>query len=656
MRLSASANEITKINEQISLESRAYDRYIQEANSINLSEEIKSRVREGAIDIREYDEDTAKLISEYQEFYEKALDCSDAIDELKENLSELYSQRFDAMAKDFDNQLSLIEHRVTQIDNAMKVTQAQGYFGSESLYKQKLESETQMLNKNREALSVLERALNTGVQSGSILVGSESWYDMQSEIEKTKEEIQDATLAIIECNNAIRELEWDRFDYAQDRISQITDEASFLLDLLDDVDKFDDNGQLNDNGLAALSMNGIRYNTFMSQADQYREALQKLNVEIQKDPYNKDLIARREELLKLQQDSIESAQSEKQAITDLIKDGIDKQIESLNDLIDKYKDSINNAKDLYDYQKKVAEQTDNVASLQKQLEAYSGDMSEENRARLQRLNTELAKAQDDLKETQYDQYIKDQEKLLDQIASDYESTLNERLDNVDALISDVVSAVNSNSDEIANAIENASNEVGYDITQNMNDIINGDGSIIAVYNGNMTSQLTTLNGVVSRILAQVEQMSTHGDSVAVSHAANSVQGYSSGGYVAELQKIAMQNGDDVITVNTLKKGESVLTSEQTQALMSMASDLPLMRNILRSGKLMSSVSGQTIHQSQNVNQSFGDLNIMIDHVEDYNDLVTKMRDDPKFERLIQAMTIDRMAGKGNLSKYNCRWK
>lgn len=50
-----------------------------------------------------------------------------------------------------------------------------------------------------------------------------------------------------------------------------------------------------------------------------------------------------------------------------------------------------------------------------------------------------------------------------------------------------------------------------------------------------------------------------------------------------------------------------------------------------SGKL-AQLKNNTVSQSHNI--TFGDTNINIDKVEDYNDFVTKLRDDPQFEKMI----------------------
>ena len=64
----------------------------------------------------------------------------------------------------------------------------------------------------------------------------------------------------------------------------------------------------------------------------------------------------------------------------------------------------------------------------------------------------------------------------------------------------------------------------------------------------------------------------------------------------------------------------------------------------------------------NENHSFGDthinntITIPIDHVNDYNDFVTKMQKDGKFEKMIEDMTIGKLTGKNSLSKNSYKWK
>ena len=67
-RLRYTKDQISNITDELKVQQQAYDRYIQEANSIGLSESIAANVREGTIDITKYDDDTRKKIDEYTEW------------------------------------------------------------------------------------------------------------------------------------------------------------------------------------------------------------------------------------------------------------------------------------------------------------------------------------------------------------------------------------------------------------------------------------------------------------------------------------------------------------------------------------------------------------------------------------------------------------
>lgn len=56
---------------------------------------------------------------------------------------------------------------------------------------------------------------------------------MTQEILDNLQSIEERTNNIYENANKIRQIGWDVFDYAQERISKVTDEFEFLIDLLD---------------------------------------------------------------------------------------------------------------------------------------------------------------------------------------------------------------------------------------------------------------------------------------------------------------------------------------------------------------------------------------------------------------------------------------
>ena len=79
----ALADGIEKINEEITLQQQAYERYMAKAESVGLSDEYKNLVRDGAVDIESIaDDDLKEAIKNYEEWYDKAKETQNKINDL----------------------------------------------------------------------------------------------------------------------------------------------------------------------------------------------------------------------------------------------------------------------------------------------------------------------------------------------------------------------------------------------------------------------------------------------------------------------------------------------------------------------------------------------------------------------------------------------
>ncbi len=531
-------DEISLINDEIQLQEQAYTRYIEEANSVGLSSEWKKKVQNGEVDIETIeDEDLAEKIKSYQEWYEKALACKDAVLDLQDTEADKYNELFDNVVSKYDGILQGYEHTESMLNEYISQAEERGHIVSKEYYKELISNEKSNISQLKKEQSALIAARDEAVASGAIKKYSEDWYNMCSEIDGVTEAIEEGTTALLEYDNAMREIDWSIFDLVQERISNVTSEADFLIELMSNDKLYDENGKLTGQGAATMALHGQNYNTHMYQADEYGAEVARLNKQIAKDPYDQELINRRNELIELQRESILAAEDEKQAIRDLVEEGIELELDALQERIDKYNEAMDSAKDLYDYQKNVLEQTKEIASLEKQMAAYSGDDSEESKAKLQELKVSLEEAKTELQETEYDKYISDQEALLDNLYTEYELILNQRLDNVDDLLSQVVDGINAAmgadgtvtsalgaDGAIATAITNAVSEngsiksilnteatsVGTTLSNAMNNIWSvGEGnakSVLTTYGNNFQNNQTTTNTVLGNIKADVAKM------------------------------------------------------------------------------------------------------------------------------------------------------
>ena len=801
--------------------------------------------------------DAGAIVEYSNEWYamkDKIVGVSAEIQSAGIEIAKLYKDIFDDVEQRYGRSVALLGKLNEMLGGALEEIEARGYLGGKALYESMARIEEQSIARQQRELADLEKAMTDAIDSGEIKEGSEAWYEMQDAMLSVKGEIQNATVELINYGKAMRQIEWDRFDRVRDSVAALTEEADFLINLMESSELFSDNGQPTGTGNAQIGLHTVNYDVYMDQADKYADEIKSLNEEINRDAYDTKLIDRRNELLKLQRESILAAEQEKAAVKDLVEQGIGKELDALSELINRYQDSLDEAKDLYDYQKNIESQTKEIASLQKQLSAYSGDDSEENRARMQRLQVDLSDALDQLEETQYDRYISDQKKLLNDLYDDYERVLNQRLDDIDLLMREMIDHTNANSATIRDTLISETAAVGTVMTDAMSavwaesgnagaaiqgithgvedlyaasqdisqkwiadveplaakidmlgtdvkpvgeklDLVRGAVDAAAVKTdavntsiGAMQTAVTAaisgidalsdesatalksdlktsidaipekLDGVNNDITAAVNGVSTDIDELAYvtktnmetvvsqlallvpevqniakylpgtagtsssgsgkstsngssgsktssssksnssskSGAASSLasafsdavssftgkvksskssgsvanavvgyiqdsltsltkqlgkgtQGYAQGGIVGDLKKIATVNGDDYITINTLKRGDAVLTPEQAKQFALLTQSLPKLQGIVDISDRLRTVRNIDV-PSERIDVGGITVTIPIDHVDDYNDFVKKLRDDRTFERMIQSMTVDPLVGKSTLLK------
>ena len=447
-----------------------------------------------------------------QDALTKAVEESTASEaEYAKTLAENAQKKLDNISDYYDSKMALTENKNSLLNNYMDRMQTRGYDLSSTFYTAQIANYKKIANDQKAQLAAMKEAFQDALDNGSIVEGTQDFWDMQNAIDQVTISITETTNSIVDLQAKMRDLEWEQFDKGQEAVGRIASESDFLIKLLSHKDLYQkDTGKLTDEGLATMGLHGVNYNTYMAQADKYKEEMLKISKELANDPYNQKLIDRKNELVDAQQDAILSAEDEKDAMKDLVKDGIDKELDALKDLIDKYEDKLQAEKDLYDYEKKIRDKSEKVASLQKQLVALQGDNSEENKAKLQELRKNLKDAQEDLEDTQYDKYISDQKDLLDDFYDKYEEILNQRLDNIDTLIQDCINQVNSGSGKISDTINSASQNVNYNLSADMKQIwtsTDNVSSVISAYEkGTFTTQTTAVKTAVDNVWNRQKDM------------------------------------------------------------------------------------------------------------------------------------------------------
>lgn len=125
-----------------------------------------------------------------------------------------------------------------------------------------------------------------------------------------------------------------------------------------------------------------------------------------------------------------------------------------------------------------------------------GDTSAEGLANLQNLQKQLADAQDELRETEYEKYISDQEDMMDRMYSDYEDLLTKLMDDNAEMLRLAIDAANKSVDKGNDYLKAVAENYGYtseySIPNNTSSISKNVGTII----NQLTSMETKMSGTV----------------------------------------------------------------------------------------------------------------------------------------------------------------
>lgn len=782
-RNNALSDSMETLLSEINAQSDAYDFYMDRFNSYDLSDYYKDQIANGSFNIETvYDEDLKDAISDCQDLYDKAQDAADSVQSLNLEIRQLAKSRFDNIQSQFEEVLGKVNSIKDLYSKDNDLLEEQGWFASTLLNNSMIEQEQKNLTKLEQERDALTKALNSAMASGKIEAESEDWYSMQASIDDVTSSIFDAKKALVEYDNAIRQINWDAFNRTRDDVSNLIDETQFLVDLLKNEDITDDNGNMNDNGKAAQALIAQKYQLYLNQAKAYKDEILKINEELANDPYDKELLDRKQELIKAQQEAINSSISEKDALKDLVQEGYDTFLDKLDEVIQKYKDLMNQQKDAYDYEKSIAEKTKALNALEKQYSAVQGDNSEEGKKNIQQLKDQINTAKDDLKDTEYEKLISDTQAILDELQDNAKNWLDQRIDEFDVTMQEIIDQSNENASNISQTITDTAENYGYKLSESMSNIwstnasniTNGINSVLGDFSNKFVEGNNAINKVCGDINAAVQGLLKNSndeaqrvaDEIARQQAeqnANTDGGYSDGGgssdsgddwsdnwdnsdsgssddggsdgvnwiyspddfpkdeldisssivdrikwhdydssfgaragyyeqmgyddpyYGTSEQNIQMLEymkshglkkgsksahggltltdedglGSEVIfskkygTLRKLDAGDMVFNADQVEKLWNLSKGMPNMF-VDNLGAKLPDIPNISNSLANKVDVSYGDVSLSFPNVKNYEDFMKQAQQDPKFEKMVQEMTLGQTLGRNSLSKLTFR--
>lgn len=194
---------LSSTSQQIDETTQAYQRYIEQADMVakksKLSAEIIQKIQDGTIDIASYKDSTKEKIQAYQEWYDKAMDCVEAVTELREQERDLASQKLDSILDHYQWRIDRLDAVVSSNDAMLGLKAATGVRVEESDYDKAIDATTQKIQELTDSRSALSEEFADMVSRGYIVEGSELWYQYTGELESLDE-------TIIETKTDLQEL------------------------------------------------------------------------------------------------------------------------------------------------------------------------------------------------------------------------------------------------------------------------------------------------------------------------------------------------------------------------------------------------------------------------------------------------------------------
>lgn len=539
-----------------------------------------------------------------------------------------------------ENKIGRFTNAQTRLNNRISVAEAQGHVTAEKYYSGLADQEKKTNNQLKEERDRLISNLNTSIKDGSIINGSTEWYQLIDQIDDVTNSIDQSNLSLINFQNQIRQLKWDRFDNLLDKLSNVHDELEFIQTELSREDLTDDDtGNFTDRGRAVLGLHSAQYTAYSNEATKYKEEIEKINQELATDgnDTNKDLLDRKQELIKSYQDTIKSAQDEKYAVIDLYKDGYDALKSHISDLISEYNEMLSAQKDAYDYQQNLEDKVKTISDLRKQITALSGDVSEENRANLQTLTVNLADAEKSLKDSQYDQFISDTKDMLSDFQDDLDDAIQDIIDSLSDNFQNLVDKIDSNWSENVGTITDLLNKIGYNTELQ----INNSTSATDLALSSIQNIETLLKKQIEDAEAEANKSDGNGTTVDKDGYV-SVPGHAGGAYrisKAHLAQLAEEGNELHLSAKTgvlkeVGENDKIFTHEMSENLWRLAQINP---NLFERPTLKPiNMPTRNVNSEQNLSINMGDINVTSnDPTEFANSMKQAIKSDSSVKKLIQ---------------------
>lgn len=416
--------------EKMSVLQQMHDTYMEKAGKIGLGQDYIDKIQSGALDIEEINGNEALVeqIRAYQDLYEKAEVAGSEIDETQKSIHELNLSKLDNINRQFEKSIDIQNQMIDTEKQLLELRQKSG----ESIYAEDylslVDKQLSLAKENVAAYNKLSAEMNRL----NLQEGSDEWKEYNDQIQNYKTAILSAADAVETYKDAMTELVYKELSDFKSAMDSVNDTISTMNSLIGNADLLDDSGQLTDRGLAQVALYTQQLANAKQEAAEYANAIRSLDESldsglISQDEYNSML----QDYISAQNSAVEASKAARDAMIALAKEGIQAEIDAKKKLVDETLAALEAEQDLNEYQTSIAEKQDNISRLERQIAVLSNSTNRSDIAQKLELQEQLAEAQKELYDTQYDHELEQRKQTLNDEYDAYEESKQKEMDELE---------------------------------------------------------------------------------------------------------------------------------------------------------------------------------------------------------------------------------
>ena len=289
--MSKNSELMSKTQQAIGTYQSHFDSIVQQSGINPL---IVHQIQNGSMDISKYDQDTQKIISEAQSWYDKLVDCNKQYDDLLNKQSELTKKALENI-EDYIDMMTGIESSAVDYQEALReLAAAKGESAySDKMYgslKESIKNQQDVAGKLQSQVRLYQDEINKLMENGSMAKWSTEWYEAQAALNGFKKEAAEAETTLIELQDQLRELDLLKLQQAIDELDRTAKRLENNTDLTESkgeqISEKDLQAQLNNanaqiqanyNKRQELLRDQAKYDVGSEKYNEYAEEIEKLD-------------------------------------------------------------------------------------------------------------------------------------------------------------------------------------------------------------------------------------------------------------------------------------------------------------------------------------------------------------------------------------------